>query len=135
MRMRRSSDGRQLLLLALAAGALAVILVAAGGRQVTSAAVPGAPVSWQGLVGAPQRPDVAVGQRVFVVLETPSLADRVAAAGGRATDREERRWTRAALAEQRLLFSRMEVQGIRIEADYSFARVLSGFSAPLDPRA
>src|SRR5688500_19256333 len=131
MRMRRSADGRKLLLLVLVAGALAFILAAAGSRQATSAAVLGRNVSWQGLVGAPQRPDVAVGQRMFVVLNTPSLADRVAAAGGRATDREERRWTRAALAEQRLLFSRMEVQGIRIEPDYSFARVLSGFSAPL----
>jgi subtilisin family serine protease len=135
MRTPRRPDGRHLLLLAAVAGALGTILVVAGRSGTTSAAVPGAPVSWQGLVGAPQRPNVVVGQRMLVVLETPSLADRVAAAGGHATDREERRWTRAALAQQRLLFSRMEVQGVRIQPEYTFTRVLSGFSAALDPRA
>jgi len=72
---------------------------------------------------------------MLVVLETPSLADRVAAAGGHATDREERKWTRAALAQQRLLFSRLELQGVRVQPEYTFTRVLSGFSAALDPRA
>ena len=135
MRTPLRPERRHLLLLAAVAGALGAILVAVAGSGRTSAAVPAAPVSWQGLVGSSQRPNVAVGQRMLVVLETPSLSDRVAAAGGHATDREERRWTRAALAQQRLLFSRLEVQGVRVQPEYTFTRVLSGFSAALDPRA
>src|SRR6188472_3506157 len=120
MRTRRSASSRHLLLLAAVAVALAAALAVVGRSPATSAAVPGAPVSWQGLVGSAERPTVVVGQRMLVVLKTASLADRVEAAGGHATDGEERRWTRAALAQQRLLFSRMEVQGVRIQPEYTF---------------
>ena len=41
--------------------------------------------AWRGLVGSP-REQVAVGQRVIVVLNSPSLSDRMAAAGGQATE-------------------------------------------------
>ena len=54
-------------------------------RPPTSAA------GWRGLVGS--RPRVALGQRVIVVLKTPSLAQRVAAAGGIVGTRRERAWT------------------------------------------
>ena len=48
---------------------------------------------WRGLVGGP-RPSVVVGQREIVVLKTPSLAQRVAANGGLATQHQEHEWTR-----------------------------------------
>src|SRR5262245_57926063 len=126
MRMRRLAD------LALLVGGAAVLLLLGAGRQPLRAAEPPEPVSWQGLVGDGPRPGVAPGQRMIVVLKWPSLAERVAAAGGVATDRQERRWTTSALAQQRLLFSRLQVQGVRIKPEFSFARVLTGFSAPLD---
>ena len=90
-------------------------------------------IAWSGLVGRP-RADVAVGQRFLVVLDIPSLADKVAAAGGVATDRQERAWTRQALAAQHLFVSRMAVQGAQVQPDYKYTRVLNGFSALLDPR-
>src|SRR5436190_7832061 len=89
---------------------------------------------WRGLVGGP-RPSVTVGQREIVVLKTPSLAQRVAANGGLATQHQEHEWTRAAIAAQKQLLAEMATHGILIRVDFSFARVLNGFSAPLDPSA
>src|SRR6184192_762212 len=89
---------------------------------------------WRGLVGGP-RPSVTVGQREIVVLKTPSLAQRVAANGGLATQHQEHEWTRAAIAAQKQLLAEMATHGIQIRVDFSFARVLNGFSAPLDARA
>ncbi|HTS73648.1 MAG TPA: S8 family serine peptidase [Gaiellaceae bacterium] len=89
---------------------------------------------WRGLVGGP-RPAVTVGQREIVVLKTPSLAQRVAANGGLATQHQEHEWTRDAIASQKQLLAEMATHGIQIRVDFSFARVLNGFSAPLDARA
>ena len=76
-----------------------------------------------------------MGQRVIVVLNSPSLADRVAFAGGKATEAQQRRWTAAALAADNLLITRLAQQGVRIKPEFRYARVFTGFSAPLDPRA
>ena len=89
---------------------------------------------WRGLVGGP-RPAVTVAQRQIVVLKTPSLAQRVAANGGLATQHQEHEWTRSAIASQKQLLAEMATHGIQIRVDFSFARVLNGFSAPLDARA
>src|SRR5207249_5087436 len=94
----------------------------------------GAAPGWRGLVGAP-RPQVAIGQRVLVVLRSPSLAARVAAAGGFATDVQERRWTAQAFAAQQQFLSDLATKGVRVRPELRFTRVLDGFSAALDPRA
>jgi hypothetical protein len=119
-----------LVLAALAVVATAV-LIAAGGRseRLTQDGDP----SWQGLAGA-QRPRVAVGQRVIVVLKSPSLADRVGRAGGLATSEEERRWTQTALSSQKLLVARLRVQGVVVQPEFSYTRTLNGFSAAFDAR-
>jgi subtilisin family serine protease len=128
--MRTRSVGASLVALpALAAG---LVLALSGGGAGAAPARSGA--SWAGLAGAP-RPHVALGQRMIVVLRSPSLADRVARAGGLATETQERRWTATALAAQNVLISRLGVQGVRIRAEFRYARVLNGFSAALDPRA
>lgn len=90
--------------------------------------------SWRGLVGG-AHPTVEVGQRTLVVLKAPSLAQRVAENGGLASDSAERRWTAAALAAQKRLLSELGTHGIRMRVEFSFTRVLNGFSAPLDARA
>ena len=89
--------------------------------------------SWQGLAGA-QRPRVAVGQRVIVVLKAPALADRVGTAGGLATSEDERRWTDSALAAQKLLVARLRVQGVVVQPEFSYTHTLNGFSAAFDAR-
>jgi subtilisin family serine protease len=90
--------------------------------------------SWRGLVGG-ARPPVTVGQRALVVLRAPSLAQQVAASGGVASQRKERIWTRTALAAQRQLIVELSTRGIRPRVEFSYTRVLNGFSAPLDARS
>jgi Subtilase family len=115
----------------LALVAVAALVAASGGARTKA---PQSSASWIGLAGGP-RPRVALGQRMIVVLRSPSLADRVARAGGLATEKQERSWTAAALASQNVLISRLAVQGVRIRTEFRYARVLNGFSAALDPRS
>jgi subtilisin family serine protease len=128
------AEPRHALLLALLVIAATVVLLATGGKSAGQIPAPlTAASAWRGLVGS--RPRVAPGQRVIVVLKTPSLAQRVAAAGGVVGTRQERAWTRNAVSAQKLLVSRLALSGVSIHPDFSFARVLNGFSALLDPSA
>ena len=122
-------------------GALAVVAVAAtlllvvptgASKPIRSAELQ--PARWSGLVGS-DRAQVPVGQRLIVVLKAPSLADFVARAGGQASDVQERRWTKLVLESQRALLSRLALQGVRIRPEFTYARVLNGFAAAIDPRA
>jgi subtilisin family serine protease len=90
--------------------------------------------SWKGLIGS-ARPEVAVGERVIVVLKGPSLAQRVARAGGVASAVRQRRWTGGALAAQQQLIAELAIQGIQVRPEFTYTRVLAGFSALLDARA
>ena len=76
-----------------------------------------------------------VGQRVIVVLKAPSLAQRVAAAGGRATDAQERQWTSAAVAAEQQVLTTLAAHGVQVRVDYNYSRVINGFSAALDSEA
>jgi subtilisin family serine protease len=120
--------------LVLAALAVAVTgtLIAAGG-QGNRAVSTQEDASWQGLAGA-QRPRVAVGQRVIVVLKTPSVADRVGTAGGLATSEDERRWEHTALSSQKLLIARLRLEGVIAQPEFSYTRTINGFSAAFDAR-
>jgi len=133
MRLRRR-EAPQLSLLAALALAATLLSVAAGAGSAQKENAHVAASAWRGLVGTP-REQIALGQRMIVVLNSPSLADQVAAAGGRATEAQERRWTAAALAADNLLITRVAQEGVTIRPEHRFARVLTGFSAPLDPRA
>src|SRR6266576_6074687 len=120
-----------LVLAALAVVVTAVLIAAGGGsrRHAVAAVDP----SWQGLAGA-QRPRVAVGQRVIVLLKAPALADRVGNAGGLATSDDEQRWTESALAAQKLLVARLRVQGVVVQPEFSYTHTINGFSAAFDAR-
>src|SRR5881394_3097498 len=119
------AEPRHAVLLALVAAAATAVVLSTGSGSAGQPATPITPASaWRGLVGS--RPRVALGQRVIVVLRTPSLAQRVAAAGGIVGTRRERAWTGAARSAQRLLISRLALHGVIVHPDYSFARVLDG---------
>ncbi len=134
MRLRRR-EAPQLGVLGALALAATLLSVAAGAGGASHADGPRAAASaWRGLVGTP-RQQVAVGQRVIVVLNSPSLSDRVAAAGGTASETQQRQWTASALAADRLLIARLAQEGVKIKPEHEYSRVLTGFSAPLDPRA
>jgi len=124
---RRSAS--RLLVVAMLTVAL-VAVVSARGRD--GAAGPST-VSWRGLVGEP-RAAVPNGQRSIVVLQTPSVAQRLAKARF-ATEAQERSWTTQAFAAQQQVLTTLAAQGIAVRREFSYARVLDGFSAALDPRA
>jgi hypothetical protein len=112
---------------------LTVVLVAtvsARGRDETAAP---SRASWRGLVGEP-RAAVPIAQRSIVVLHTPSVAQRLAKAKY-ATEAQERSWTTQAFAAQQQVVTSLAAQGIAVRREFSYARVLDGFSAALDPRA
>jgi len=135
MRMRlRRREAPQLGVLGALALTATLLSVAAGAGSTGRERDDVAGAAWRGLVGSP-REQVAVGQRVIVVLNSPSLSDRMAAAGGQATEAQQRQWTASALAADNLLIARLAQQGVKVKPEHRYARVLTGFSAPLDPRA
>ena len=85
MPLRRLLIGSLLVVGAVVAGA--VLASRGSASKPRAAAVPSE--SWQGLVGS-SRGDVALGQRMIVVMRAPSLAQRVQQAGGTATEDQER---------------------------------------------
>jgi subtilisin family serine protease len=127
MRVPRRSLG--LLAVAILTVVLGATVVARGrdGAGVQS------PASWRGLVGGP-RSAVPSGQRMIVVLHTPSVAQRLAKAKF-ATEAQERSWTSQAYAAQQQVLTTLASLGVTVHPDFSYSRVLDGFAAPLDPRA
>jgi len=117
---------------------LALALIAAAAVYATTrpaAPTPSYPeaTTWRGLVGE-AHPQVDFGQLRIVVLRTPSVAQRIAVAKY-ATEQQERQWTAQAYAAQQQVLVDLAEHGLGVRPDYSFARVLDGFSASLDPAA
>ena len=72
---------------------------------------------------------------MIVVLRSASLADRMAEAGGTATESSMRQWTAGALAAQKQVAARLSREGIRLVPDFVYTRTFNGFAAPVDSRA
>ena len=131
MRMPRAERRLAAPLALLAAGSTAIVVATSSNGSGRSPIVAPSSSAWRGLVGS--RPTVALGSRVIVVLRTPSLAQHMTRNGGRASAGQERAWTNAASAAQRLLIARLAGRGVSVRPDYTFTRVLDGFSTLLDP--
>ena len=127
MRTRLSRSGG----LAASATLALVLLLSPGARAQEPTASSIDEAGWQGVLGV--RAAVSTAQRYVVMLQSPSLAERVHAAGRRASEKEMRAWTAAAVAQQEQFLARMSAAGARIAAEYRYARVINGFSARLDP--
>ena len=56
----------------------------------------------------------------------------VAAAGGLASDDQERAWSAEAASDQKAIIAKLALRGAAVDPEYSFTRVLNGFSAALD---
>src|SRR4051794_35585571 len=128
MRMRRLPSLTIPVLIAIAVAA--VLVVRHDDRRITSYSEA---TTWRGLVGE-AHPQVTIGQRRVVVLRTPSVAQRLAS-GKLATEQQERAWAAQAYAAQQQVLVKLAAHGLGVRPDYSYARVLDGFSAGLDPRA
>ncbi len=115
-----------------AAAALVVgMLLLAGGAS--GAGEPSGAAGWESLLG--DRPTAQLGNRWIVMLDKPSLASRVAAHGGVATEEQERGWTRQAHHDQEDVLARLAFHGVPIDPEHSFTRIFNGFAAPLDGTA
>ena len=123
MRIRRSRH---------AVAALAVLCVLlAGGAAGAADGDAGGAEGWQGLLGS--RPTPQLGGRWVVVFRVASLADRVRAAGGAATEKQMRAWTATAQAAQRRAIAGLWSRGAPVTPEQSFVRVLNGFAGAIDP--
>jgi minor extracellular serine protease Vpr len=91
--------------------------------------------AWDGVFGDRPAPAAEHRQRVLVVLSSPSLADRLAAAKTPPTAEEQRQWTADADSAQRLLLAGLDDRGVEVERDHVFTRTLNGFSARVTARA
>jgi subtilisin family serine protease len=123
--------GTALALAAAAAAAGLAVGASSSERKETAAAVGAG--SWRGLVGS-ERVQVPPGQRVIVLLRSPSVADHLRKQRY-ATEADERRWTSQALAAQQQVLTMLAANGVGVRPDFSYGRVVNGFAAPLDPRA
>ncbi len=119
---------RLVLVALLLAGAIVLGLSLRGGSGESRS---GAENDWAGLAGSP-RSNISVGERVIVVLRAESLADHVAAAGGLASDEQEREWSAEAASEQKTIIAKLALRGAAIDPEFSYTRVINGFSAALD---
>jgi subtilisin family serine protease len=132
--MPRLSEIRRVAPAAIIVLAATLLVVGFGVSGASERSLSSQASAWRGLVGG-ARPRVDVGQRMLVVLKAPSLATHIATNGGFATQKQEHEWTRDAIAAQQQLLAELSIHGIQVRKEFSFARVLNGFSAPLDARA
>jgi subtilisin family serine protease len=126
MRLSRSA-----VLVSGAAAAAALLLASTGARAQQAPSTPVDEAGWQGVLGV--RAAVSTAQRYIVLLNPPSLAAQVRAAGGEATEKEMTAWTSAAVAQQEQFLARLSAVGARVAPEYRYVRVVNGFSARLDP--
>ena len=126
MRLSRSA-----VLVAGAAATAALLLASTGARAQQAPSTPVDEAGWQGVLGV--RAAVSTAQRYIVLLNPPSLAAQVRAAGGEATEKEMTAWTSAAVAQQEQFLARLSAVGARVAPEYRYVRVVNGFSARLDP--
>jgi hypothetical protein len=80
-------------------------------------------------------PKTAAGDRMIVVLSSPSVAERVAAAGEQPSAAQEQDWADDVIAMQTSLLAALRERGLDIEPVRTYTHVLDGFSAVLDARA
>ena len=132
MRMRRPPEARRARAVGVAALLVAVLLGVGGTSGAAEQPASGA-AGWESLLG--DRPSAQLGGRWIVVLARPSLATRVRAAGGVATEEQERAWTAAARSAQRTVIARLAFHGAPIEPEHAYYRVFNGFATPLDARS
>ena len=111
--------------------AVAIAVGAAGARAQEPSDTALDEAGWQGVLGV--RPAVSTAQRFVVLLRSPSLAARVRAVGGLASEEQMRGWTDAIIRQQEQFLARMAAAGARMNVEYRYARVVNGFSARLDP--
>ena len=91
--------------------------------------------AWHGVFGDRPEPAAEQRQRVLVVLSSPSLADRMAAAQEQPSAEQQRRWTTEAEGAQQLVLAGLRDRQVKVVRDQVFTRTFNGCSAVVSPRA
>jgi hypothetical protein len=117
----------------LGVAALTIVLAVAVVARGRDTSVKATGVSWRGLVGG-ARGALPNDERMIVLLNTPSVAQRLAKVRF-ATESQERSWTSQAFASQQQVLTKLASLGVTVRPDFSYSRVVDGFAATLDPRA
>ena len=117
-----------------AVAAVATALLLAGTVQGASeTAARAAARAWHSVF--PDRLKTETGERGIVILASPSVAERVAAASKRPSAADEKQWVADIQAMQQSVLAALRDRGVDVQPDFRFTHVLNGFSARLDGRA
>jgi subtilisin family serine protease len=133
MRTRRRPELVRTTTLAAVAATATVLLLAGTVQGAGESVVRAASRAWHSVFN--DRPRTANGERMIVVLASPSVGERVAAASKAPSASEERQWAADIEGLQSTLLAGLRERGIVIHRELVFTRVLDGFSAVLDARA
>jgi subtilisin family serine protease len=133
MRMRRRPELARSTTLAAVAAVATVLLLAGTVQGASETAARAAARTWHSVF--PDRPKTEAGERVIVVLSSPSVAERGVAAATQPSAAEEKQWVVDIQALQQSLLAALHDRGVDIQPDFLFTHVLNGFSARLDGRA
>jgi subtilisin family serine protease len=117
-----------------AVAAVATALLLAGTVQGASeTAARAAARAWHSVF--PDRLKTETGERGIVILASPSVAERVAAASKRPSAADEKQWVADIQVMQQSVLAALRDRGVDVQPDFRFTHVLNGFSARLDGRA
>jgi minor extracellular serine protease Vpr len=133
--MRRRPEGRRTAALAALALVATALVLAGTVEGAGDSLARTAARAWHGVFGDRPRAAAEQRQRVLVVLSSPSLADRMAAAEEPVSAEQQRRWTADAEGAQRLVLAGLRDRDVKIVRDLVFTRTFNGFSAVVTPRA
>jgi subtilisin family serine protease len=131
--MRRRPELAHTTTLAAVAAAATVLLLAGTVQGAGESVVRAASRAWHSVFN--DRPKTANGERMIVVLASPSVGERVAASSKAPSPAEERQWAADIEGLQSTLLAGLRGRGVAIHRELVFKRVLDGFSAVLEPRA
>jgi subtilisin family serine protease len=131
--MRRRPELARTMILAAVAAVATALLLAGTVQGASETAARAAARAWHSVF--PDRPKTAAGERVIVILSSPSVAERAAAASKRPSAADEKQWVADIEALQQSLLAALRDRGVDIQPDFRFTHVLDGFSARLDGRA
>jgi subtilisin family serine protease len=131
--MRRRPELARTMILAAVAAVATALLLAGTVQGASETAARAAARAWHSVF--PDRLKTETGERGIVILASPSVAERVAAASKRPSAADEKQWVADIQAMQQSVLAALRDRGVDVQPDFRFTHVLNGFSARLDGRA
>jgi subtilisin family serine protease len=131
--MRRRPELARTMILAAVAAVATALLLAGTVQGASETAARAAARAWHSVF--PDRLKTETGERGIVILASPSVAERVAAASKRPSAADEKQWVADIQAMQQSVLVALRDRGVDVQPDFRFTHVLNGFSARLDGRA